>query len=840
MILELIESELDYCLDLKIVESNYIKPMKKHLDSNNLSRIFLNWIKILKVHTVLASKLNQYIQKVFDHEEQHLDQLDSTSSSTSLGRRCRLEFVVPVVTNHDKLDTNNIIKNIFAIYIQHLSCISDLYVQFCSNQKQSSKYFESKILSDTRFKQVLNECFRYTSKSGTNTPLANSPTFTSITMNPERRISGTYDGMPLSSFFIKPMQRITRYKLMFCKIAEYLEVEVGEINEKNAPDTKKSFSSQYADILSLYDKPIGSQVSRNSTNIYVELLNDSRKLSQLSSSICDIVNEVCRQKEDAEINKLRLKWAQTHIKMHPIALSRSSSTYSKLSDLNPPIATSTPINIDNQNMFDSLLSSGSSSVVALNNYVHGSRFQTNQAQYLERIELESSTKYCNQRILIKAGNLIKNSSNRELTCFLFNDFLLLTQAKGATAARVEDVFTSKKAQQSYYKAYRSPIMLSDIILDEELPLDSNQQQYQQSVSSMNSINKIPISSDDTGWDASKLSLSGGHLKETHLLCFKFGQLSDGKVWTLRALSTKEKIAWMESLKEACTKVRLAKADYLNRLAYQPPQDLNQSKQVFGRLLLTVNELDIDTRSLLNAENWFRTLASQSNYSTKEEQFRRRSLSHLDFVEDNEKNIFNLRLVFQIKRVCFDTIQQTTSIVPIGDAYKTRRLKIAIDDTNSCSNERERFTFNNPETTQFVIETPDNSGNSFDFLNIDLLNDSPFRPTFKIALCKILLHNKAIFNVSNRSVGDLLNFDDSVIDTIRSNSKLIQPLEYEFTLKFKPSILLSNEDLHIKTTNDQLNQFNEEYSKYIDSSREKQSDVPFNQYLKLKLHLQEFV
>uniref|UniRef100_A0A671QXV6 Intersectin-2-like n=2 Tax=Sinocyclocheilus anshuiensis TaxID=1608454 RepID=A0A671QXV6_9TELE len=165
-------------------------------------------------------------------------------------------------------------------------------------------------------------------------------------------------GMPLSSFLLKPMQRITRYPLHIKNILE-------------------STPESHVD--------------------YVQLLDALEKAELL----CSQVNEGVREKENSE----RLEWIQSHVQCEGIT---------------------------------------------------------------ENLTFNSLTNCLGPRKLLHSGKVFKTKSNKELYAFLFNDFLLFTQAvRQFTSSGMDKLFSPKSNTQ--YKMYKQPVFLNEVLV--KLPSD---------------------------------------------------------------------------------------------------------------------------------------------------------------------------------------------------------------------------------------------------------------------------------------------------------------------------------------------------------------------------------
>ncbi|XP_077409636.1 intersectin-2-like isoform X2 [Vanacampus margaritifer] len=199
------------------------------------------------------------------------------------------------------------------------------YVRFCSCQLNAAALLQSKTHEQPEFKDFL------------------------------KKIATNYrcKGMPLSSFLLKPMQRITRYPLLIKNILEH------------TPD-------HHAD-----QSPLKEALER-------------------AEELCSQVNEGVREKENSD----RLEWIQSHV-------------------------------------------------------------QCDGA--IEHLVFNSLTNCLGPRKLLHSGRLHKTKSSRELWAFLFNDFLLLTQAaKSLSSSGADKLFSPKSNIQ--LKMYKTPLFLNEVLV----------------------------------------------------------------------------------------------------------------------------------------------------------------------------------------------------------------------------------------------------------------------------------------------------------------------------------------------------------------------------------------
>lgn len=155
----------------------------------------------------------------------------------------------------------------------------DLYIEYCLHQNEATRQLEAKLASDVRFRQLVNESQRKLKKileqqeeaSGRSSSSASGLAQGDDLGQRSRAIRNS--NLPLTSFLLKPIQRITKYSLIFDRMLKV-------INEEGP-------------------RHLLSQVGR---------------LKVLSQDLCSQINEACRVKEDDEDNKRKLRWCQSHIK----------------------------------------------------------------------------------------------------------------------------------------------------------------------------------------------------------------------------------------------------------------------------------------------------------------------------------------------------------------------------------------------------------------------------------------------------------------------------------------------------------------------------------------------
>lgn len=667
LIRELIESELDYVNDLKLCRIAYIVPLSK---SFNVSDMFNCWDQLLDAHE---------------------SRLDSMSRSS--------------VTDKSV---------ILGSFLNLLNSSANLYVNFCSRQTESTKNFETKLMSDMRFRQLVNECQRNLHKTiESYLHSSDSLPASSISRWYHRTMSNVK--LPLTNFIIKPMQRITKYSLLFTKILETM--------------IKLSPNEQ-------------------------QLVYLVTELKSAALKLCEQVNEACRRKEDTEQNKRRLAWAQSHIKQ---SLNHDSSL-----DL------AFAAGVDEQQALDS--------------------------KSAETIIFNSETNYLGDRQLLKAGCFSKLRSGREIVLFLFNDILLLAQVRGGSILKVENIFSSPKAQQNYYKFYRAPILLEHLTL-------------------------VSVSKNRRASWVEKQSIT-----------VSFSDQSNGTLYELLALNAVEKNQWLEALAKASNEARSARAIHEERNSLRSTRRFSMS-ECRGRLFINVLEA---TMSCVAVEDNLTDSFSDS--------------SSLKFCSNNSAALGptigpSVGVQIQLrKKDALDLLQTRQENIPISDAFRTnpRQFELSHKFTSSMFEDvRPRsdyvIEFEDTECTQFLIPRPAISNEGIDILDIILMNVSNYSPNRIVARRRVrldsLIGGSYQQGDTNRQAAPAANDEPQTTRDKQGPFCLKSDRPSEFVFKLKPVDVSAAGDRPRRTS------FFERSSPHSAKHIQIQEEPTFE--IKLRFHLQLF-
>ncbi|KAG7328078.1 hypothetical protein KOW79_008022 [Hemibagrus wyckioides] len=326
-----------------LIPTNYVKLTTSESDP---SQQWCADLMSLESMSLQEKKRQGYIHELIETEERYMEDLQLVlevfhKPMSESGRLTEAEMNT-IFVNWKELITSNtkllkalrarkkmggenmpvqMMGDILATELAHMQA----YIRFCSCQLNSAALLQQKTDQEPEFKDFL------------------------------KKIATDYrcKGMPLSSFLLKPMQRITRYPLHIKNILE-------------------STPENHVDHAQL------------------------REALEKAEELCSRVNEGVREKENSD----RLEWIQNHVQCEGIT---------------------------------------------------------------ENLVFNSLTNCLGPRKLLHSGKLFKTKSNKELYAFLFNDFLLLTQAvKQFTSSGSDKLFSPKSNTQ--YKMYKSPLFLNEVLV----------------------------------------------------------------------------------------------------------------------------------------------------------------------------------------------------------------------------------------------------------------------------------------------------------------------------------------------------------------------------------------
>lgn len=631
---ELVESELDYINDLRLCQEAYIEPLSRSFDVSN---IFMKWDQLIQLHELAMLRI-----------------LSSTSFENGSRTIDEYRFILEVF--HDLLNS-----------------LVEVYIQVCSHQRESTRFYEAFLVSDIRFKQLVSDCQRNTSKMLERQLVDSSDNQQTKEAKRDKYRALSSIKLPLTNFLLKPMQRITKYSLIFDRILKVIN--------QSGPK---------------------------------ELENLVRGLKLSAQTLCEKVNEACRSKEDNEDNKSKLQWAQSHIKQQSNLQQQQSLPSPSTTDLS---------SLESKHFILSCVSQESLRTKDVNS------LPSSASEY---IIFDSKTNCLGERKFLKSGSFVKFKSGKELVLFLFNDLLLLTQVKGnSSSIRVEDVFQSTQAQQAYYKLYKPPILMEDIILLDQTAVTDDSR----------SIKKNSITD----------------LQSQFVLTFS--DKSNGIIYNLIPLNAQEKINWTKELSQRSTEAREARAEYQARqaaLLFKPLSRKPSVSECVGRLFIGILEI-----------SQYYTGAGGKNSSIPSQNFIRSSGNYSSLnLRINSQNLLSstskVSIQLQLKRlkgtvdniISYDEQTETTSnegkdLIPISDIYSTKTVAInpsgyslntstidsSIGGSDSCAQlDLVRFS---DEGTQFLIRKK-LLGELEDFIDIGLFDEAKFRETKLIARKRVNL------------------------------------------------------------------------------------------------------
>ncbi|KAJ8353340.1 hypothetical protein SKAU_G00209070 [Synaphobranchus kaupii] len=327
-------------------------------------------------------KRQDYIQELIESEKRHLEDLQLAQEvfyklMSESGRLTEQELST-IFLNWNELivSSNKLIKalqerkkksgeNVTVQMIGDVvaSELSDMqaYILFCTSQLKGAALLQRKTDQEPEFKDFL------------------------------KKIATDYrcKGMPLSSFLLKPMQRITRYPLIIKNILE------------STPETHLD---------------------------HIQLQGALERAEKL----CSQVNEGVRQKENVD----RLEWLQSHVQCDGV---------------------------------------------------------------IENLVFNSLTNCLGPRKLLHSGKVHnKSKGNKELFVFLFNDFLLLTNAAKQFSSSGGDKLFSPKCNMQF-KIYKMPVFLNEVLI--KSPSDPSSEEPVFHISHINRVYTLKTESinERTAW-----------------------------------------------------------------------------------------------------------------------------------------------------------------------------------------------------------------------------------------------------------------------------------------------------------------------------------------------------
>lgn len=701
LISELVDSELDYVNDLRLCQNAYIKSLSTTFD---VSHIFTNWPKLIEHHESALRRI---------YEESCAD--------------CNVT---------ERPDAGQIgYCFVFETFQMLLNSIVDLYVEFCSRQLDATRQLEAKMVSDIRFRQLVNESQRKLRKLIENN---NSSCSSLVGENNDEQTDQSLEralrnaNLPLTTFLLKPMQRITKYQLLFDRMLKLLKV-----NQRH---------------VSL----LGSSLSHRQ-----EMLDRLGHLLENAQMLCKQVNEACRLKEDDQDNAKRLRWCQSHI-LQP-ALNQFSGS-SEQHQVRPYSVSSSPLGISEMRMSSEFMRSQPSS----DSLVYNTSLIS-----MEQIQFESKTNCLGPRRLIKAGSLCKFRSNRELVVYLFNDFILLTQIKGGASLRVSDVFKSERAQQAYYKYYRYPILLEDVQMGN---FDNDQLELPNQSSSLLACPSLvtPISP----------------AKDQENLVVSFLDRSCGVIYNLLAMSSKEKESWTKLLGDGIDQAREAREEYQRQNLLLATKRLKIA-DCYGRLFVTVLELvQVSTQpinSTLDRRNsWTNRLTCATGAVQNlciRLQLRLYKKAHVILDDSERREIIPLSDEFKTKTIAVGQALRQPAMVDMNE--------VSMGDLDI---QRDTYKFSDADCTQFLLGSSV-LAEGLEYLDIELLDDSRLRETRQLGRKRISLDQLLDRGADQSRAGDKSPVSSRRDSSTRSG-RGVQPLQanrpVEMTLKLK-TIARDNSD-----------------------------------------------
>ena len=214
---ELIATEEAYRADVSIVVDAFKKPLASLMTQEEIDAIFVNWHEISQANDKLLRALR--VRK---------KTCKKNGGSSNNNKNVHQYHGGDIIMIGDLLNEN----------MPHFAS----YIRYCSCQLSAGQKLQRRLEQDPSFKEALQRCSQHPGVKG----------------------------MPLSSFLLKPMQRITKYPLLIKQILKY------------TPETHPD----YENLKEAFEK---------------------------AEELCVQVNEGVREKENSE----RLEWLQSNVKCEP-------------------------------------------------------------------------------------------------------------------------------------------------------------------------------------------------------------------------------------------------------------------------------------------------------------------------------------------------------------------------------------------------------------------------------------------------------------------------------------------------------------------------------------------
>lgn len=194
IIKELIDTESVYVKDMNVVEEIYKGTAEAcpNLDGNDIKSIFRNTRDIVVFHTELLEALKSSASSIYSPRTNRSRQskaITTASSDPSAAVGDRLSVAATLAEDTDVQKDSK--TSIGATFVHHLPTMQSIYTEFLRNQELSSSRLTI-LQADPAVKVWLNEC---------NTVA--------------KDLTAAWD---LDALLVKPVQRITRYKLLLADV----------------------------------------------------------------------------------------------------------------------------------------------------------------------------------------------------------------------------------------------------------------------------------------------------------------------------------------------------------------------------------------------------------------------------------------------------------------------------------------------------------------------------------------------------------------------------------------------------------------------------------------------